>query len=609
MKVFLRLLHYCKPYHQFIIPYFTFTFLATFFGLLNFTLIIPLLDVLFGTEKVIEDATKPVFSISLGYFKDIFSYYFYDLLKNYSRLDTLKIVCCIIVASVMISNFFKYLTAIRIEYFKTHIVKSLRNIIFEKYTTLDISYFSNNKKGDLITRTISDSIEVETSLSSSFAAIFSSPISLTMYFSVLFMISAKLTFFTLLIIPISGGLISLLVKKLRKQAKESFESFGTLNSTLEETLSFIKIIKAFGAQRFINDKFKNQNEQFTSIARKIIRRKEFASPFSEFSGIMVISFILIYGGSLVLGDTPELTASAFITYITIFSQVLKPAKELSNAFIMAQRGLAAGERIIELLDTKIEVKESESAVLKNDFITSIQFSNINFSYNKKQIIKDFNLSISKGQMVGLVGPSGGGKSTLADLLMRFYDANQGQILIDGMDISLLKIESLRKLMSIVTQEPLLFNDSIYNNIVFGMDNITESQVENAAKIANAHDFILKTENGYQTPIGDRGIKLSGGQKQRVSIARAVLRNPPILILDEATSALDTESEKLVQQSLDTLMKNRTSIVIAHRLSTIRNADLIVVIKDGEIVEKGTHQQLVEIEDGLYKKLNQMQIDT
>lgn len=608
MKVFLRLLSYCKPYHQFIIPYFTFTFLATFFGLLNFTLIIPLLDVLFGTEKVVYAIVKPSFHISLTYFKDIFSYYFYDILKNFSRLDTLKLVCCIIVASVLVSNFFKYLTAIRIEYFKTHIVKSLRNIIFEKYTKLDISYFSNHKKGDLITRTISDSIEVETSLSSSFAAIFSSPISLTMYFSVLFMISAKLTFFTLLIIPISGGLISLLVKKLRKQAKESFESFGTLNSTLEETLSYIKIIKAFGAQRFVNTKFMLQNDQFTSIARKIIRRKEFASPFSEFSGIMVISFILIYGGSLVLGEYPELTASAFITYITIFSQVLKPAKELSNAFIMAQRGLAAGERIIELLDTPVEVNEINNSIVKSDFITLIEFKDIVFSYNHKNIIQNLNLKINKGQMIGLVGPSGGGKSTIADLLMRFYDPKQGQILIDNIPIHNLKIDSLRYLMAIVTQEPLLFNDTIYNNIVFGMENIDALQVENAARIANAHDFILKSEFGYQTHIGDRGAKLSGGQKQRISIARAVLRNPPILILDEATSALDTESEKLVQQSLDTLMKNRTSIVIAHRLSTIRNADCIVVIKEGQILEQGTHQQLMELEGGMYKKLHNMQLE-
>lgn len=607
MKVFLRLLNYCKPYQQFIIPYFLFTFLATFFGLLNFTLIIPLLDVLFGTEKVILLTNKPEFHFSLTYFKELFSYYFYDILKNFSRLDTLKIVCCIIVLSVMTSNLFRYLTATRIEYFKTHIVRGLRNLIFEKYLKLDISYFSNHKKGDLITRTISDSIEVETSLSSSFAAIFSSPISLTMYFSVLFMISAKLTFFTLLVIPISGGLISLLVKKLKKQAKESFESFGTLNSTLEEALSYIKIIKAFNAQRFINLKFNNQNEDYTSIARKIIRRKEFASPFSEFSGIMVISFILIYGGSLVLGENPELTASAFITYITIFSQVLKPAKELSNAFIMAQRGLAAGERILELLDTPIIVNEPENAILKSNFDNEIHFKNISFSYQSKKVIKNLNLQIKKGQMIGLVGPSGGGKSTLADLLMRFYDVNEGEILIDNTPIHQLKIHSLRNLMAIVTQEPLLFNDSIYNNIVFGLENITKDAVEHAAKVANAHDFILKSEQGYQTHIGDRGVKLSGGQKQRISIARAVLRNPPILILDEATSALDTESEKLVQQALDTLMKNRTSIVIAHRLSTIRNADNIIVIKDGEIVEQGSHNQLIEIDGGLYKKLNTMQI--
>lgn len=600
-------MNYCKPYQQFIIPYFLFTFLATFFGLLNFTLIIPLLDVLFGTEKVVLLANKPDFQFSLTYFKELFSYYFYDILKNFSRLDTLKIVCCIIVLSVMTSNLFRYLTATRIEYFKTHIVRGLRNLIFEKYLKLDISYFSNHKKGDLITRTISDSIEVETSLSSSFAAIFSSPISLTMYFSVLFMISAKLTFFTLLVIPISGGLISLLVKKLKKQAKESFESFGTLNSTLEEALSYIKIIKAFNAQRFINLKFNNQNEDYTSIARKIIRRKEFASPFSEFSGIMVISFILIYGGSLVLGENPELSASAFITYITIFSQVLKPAKELSNAFIMAQRGLAAGERILELLDTPIIVNEPENAILKSNFDNEIHFKNISFSYQSKKVIKNLNLQIKKGQMIGLVGPSGGGKSTLADLLMRFYDVNEGEILIDNTPIHQLKIHSLRNLMAIVTQEPLLFNDSIYNNIVFGLENITKDSVEHAAKVANAHDFILKSEQGYQTHIGDRGVKLSGGQKQRISIARAVLRNPPILILDEATSALDTESEKLVQQALDTLMKNRTSIVIAHRLSTIRNADNIIVIKDGEIVEQGSHNQLIEIDGGLYKKLNTMQI--
>lgn len=608
MKTFLRLLSYCKPYNGYIIPYFFYTIFHTLFGILNFTLLIPLLNTLFGKQESNSSKifTQPSFELSIDFAKKYFSYLIDTITQKYTPEQTLLIMCCVIIVSVLFSNFFKYLSILRVEFFKTHLVKLLRNKLFEKYNELDIAYFSDKRKGDLMTKSIADTIEVEGAMASLMGAFFSNPIMIIMYFVALFTISPSLTFFTLIIIPLSGGLISFLVKKMKKRAGQWLDEFGKLNSILEEGISYVKITNAFNAQKYLVNRFVSQNEKFTQIYRKMISKNELSSPFSEFSGILVICFIILYGGSLVLGKDPSLSASAFIAYITIFSQILKPSKEISNAFISAQRSLAAAERILEILETKSKIADIPNPKILTEFQSEIEFRNLSFAYERKNVLKNINFTIKKGQTFALVGTSGGGKSTLADLIPRFYDPTDGEIRIDGTNLKDISVFSLRNQIGIVTQEALLFNDSIYNNIVFGMENASKTDVENAAKVANAFDFISKTENGFDTFIGDRGVKLSGGQKQRISIARAILRNPAILILDEATSALDTESEKLVQDALENLMKHRTCIVIAHRLSTIKNADTILVIKDGQIIEQGTHRELSLIKDGIYQKLSQMQ---
>lgn len=608
MKTFLRLLQYCKPYSGYVIPYFLYTIFYTLFGILNFTLLIPLLNTLFGKQG--KNATlvleTPKFELSLDFFKNYFSYIIDSISQKYTPEQTLLIMCGVIITSVLCSNVFKYLAILRVEFFKTHLVQQLRNKLFEKYNYLDLAYFSDKRKGDLMTKSIADTIEIEGAMASLMGAFFSNPVMVIMYFIALFAISPSLTFFTIIIIPLSGGIISFLIKKMKNRAGQWLNEFSKLNSILEEGISYVKITNAFNAQRYLVNRFITQNEKFTNIYRKMISKNELSSPFSEFAGILVICFIILYGGSLVLGKDSTLTASAFIAYITIFSQILKPSKEISNAFISVQRSLAAAERVLEILETKSKIVDSPHAIELQEFTSSIEIREVSFAYEKKNVLKNLSFTIYKGQTIALVGTSGGGKSTLADLIPRFYDPTEGGIYIDGNNLTAISLHSLRNHIGIVTQEALLFNDSIYNNIVFGMENVTKAQVEDAAKVANAFDFIVKTENGFDTYIGDRGVKLSGGQKQRISIARAVLRNPAILILDEATSALDTESEKLVQDALEKLMQSRTSIVIAHRLSTIKNADKILVIKDGQIVEQGTHKELSNLNEGMYQKLNLMQ---
>jgi subfamily B ATP-binding cassette protein MsbA len=419
-------------------------------------------------------------------------------------------------------------------------------------------------------------------------------------------ISFKLTIFVILVLPVAIFLIARLAKSLRKHGIDSQQLLGKILSTVEETLSGLKIIKAFNASQFIRQKFQQQNQSFTKTIIYILNKGDLASPISETVGVVTVCIILLYGGSLVLSDSPDLTASQFFAYIAIFLQILNPAKAFSSAVSALQRGLAAADRIWAVLDIRPKIKNIENPIPIKEFKESIVFKNVFFSYNSERtILKDINLEIKKGKMVALVGNSGGGKSTLADLIPRFYDVSQGEILLDGTNIQQYDLEELRKLMGIVTQESILFNDTIFNNIAFGVPNATEEAVIQAAKIANAHDFIIETENGYQTNIGDRGMKLSGGQRQRLSIARAVLKNPPILILDEATSALDSQSERLVQDALNHLMENRTSIVIAHRLSTIQQADEIIVLQEGEIIERGTHEDLLANE-GFYKRLSALQ---
>ncbi|MFM6976059.1 MAG: ABC transporter ATP-binding protein, partial [Sphingobacteriaceae bacterium] len=492
------------------------------------------------------------------------------------------------------------------ENLRAHTLLNLRKSVFNNVMNLHMGYFNNERKGDIISKVSSDVQVVQYSVTSTLQVVFKEPLQLIAYVIMLFNISTQLTLFALLIIPVSGLIIGRIVKRLRSQAIEAQESLGLMISFLDEALSGIKIIKAFNANTQVKDKFDQENRKYTGILKSMARRQQLASPVSEFLGVAVVCAIVLYGGSLILKGNSGLEAPAFIAYITIFSQVMRPAKAITDSFSNIHSGIAAGERVLELIDMKSQIVDAPNAQSAPKFKNRIELKEVSFAYGKRKILQEVNLNIEAGQTVALVGPSGGGKSTLMDLIPRFIEPDSGQILFDGKDIRNLTMDSIRLQMGIVNQESILFNDTIYNNIAFGMPSATEEEIINAAKIANAHEFILKTEFGYQTNVGDRGLKLSGGQKQRLCIARAVLANPPIMLLDEATSALDTESEKLVQEALNKLMENRTSLVIAHRLSTIQNADKIVVLDAGKIIESGTHQELIK-HKGLYKKLIDMQV--
>jgi subfamily B ATP-binding cassette protein MsbA len=607
MKIYFRLLSFAKPIEKFAIPYFFFSILGTIFGLLNFTLLIPLLNILFKQETTVSaNATFPEFKFGGDYFIDLFNYGFHYTVMEYGKMGALYFVCIVIVISVFLANLFNYLSSRKMEDLRVHTLLNLRRAVFNKVMMLDMGFFSNQRKGDIMSTITGDVAVIQNSISSTMLVFFKDPITLMGYFVFLFYMSFKLTLFTLLVIPVSGLIISRIVKRLKESASEAQVSLGYMLSYLDEALSGLRIVKAFNATRYTQDKFHEENIRYTNIIRSMARRQEMAQPVSEFLGVSTVAGILLYGGSLVLSNDVGLSAGTFVAYIIIFSQVLRPAKSITNSFSGIQSGIASGERVLKLLDTPILIEEKPNATVLKNFTKHIEFKNVSFAYDQKTILKDINFTIPLGQTIALVGPSGGGKSTISDLIPRFYDPQHGSICIDGIDIRDCSIESLRSLMGIVNQEAILFNDTIFNNIAFGKPDATMEEVIQAAKVANAHDFIMATEKGYSTSIGDRGVKLSGGQKQRMSIARAVLKNPPLLLLDEATSALDTESEKLVQDALNNLMKNRTSLVIAHRLSTIQNADNIIVLQNGTIVEQGKHTDLIVTEGGVYNKLTSMQ---
>ena len=610
MNTYFRILQYAKPYSRFVPLYTIYTVLGIVFGLFNFTLIIPLLNVLFGqvgsADAASMTATKPDFSFTIEFVSDFFNYYFGQVILQEGRQGALMFVCLILIVSVFFANLFRYLAFRVIGSLRAHVVQKMRHAVYQRVTELQLGYFSNERKGDLMTRLTVDIQEVEVSVVNTLTVVIREPISIIAFFIVLFSMSVKLTLFTLLLLPISGGIIAGISKRLKRKAQQGQESLSFILTIIDETLSGIRVIKAFNAEPYILDKFHDQNNRYAEIQRSIAHKRDLASPLSEFLGVTVVAALLYYGGMLVMNQQSELGASEFITYIVLFSQVLVPAKALSASFSNIQRGLVSGERVLKVIDTMPEIKNKPGAKTLQAFEQSIEFRNVKFGYGEKTVLQDINISIPKGKTIALVGPSGGGKSTLADLIPRFYDPTAGKILIDGHDLREYTIESVRDKMGVVTQESILFNDTIFNNIAFNKTDATEEEVIAAARIANAHEFIMHTPDGYQTVIGDRGSKLSGGQRQRLSIARAILKNPPILILDEATSALDTESEKLVQEALTNLMKNRTSIVIAHRLSTIQHADEIIVLQKGRVVERGTHNEL-QYAGGLYAKLTQMQL--
>lgn len=605
MKDFKRLLAYAKPYRRFWPGYLILSILSVIFGVVNYALIDPLLTVLFQPETIEVEVVKPAFSLDPAYFEEMFSYWLTKVMAASGMLKGLMFVCAFFVVASMLSNITRYLSQRILVNMRTYIMQNIRKDLFRKISSLHVGYFHNRKKGDILSSISNDVTEVQNGVADSFHVIFREPLLVLGFLGALFYMSPKLTMVTLLTLPFSALVIGKISRSLKRKAADTQSLMGRIVSHFEEAISGVRIIKAFNAQKYVTESFEETNLKHKASSRNMFNKQEMASPLSEFLGISVAAAVLFYGGWLQLNGQLGMDMPAFVVYIGFYWRVLEPAKAMSKAYASIQRGMVSGRRLFAILDAENPIKEYANAVPLKGFENKIEFRDVNFAYAQEPVLKDINLEIPKGKMVAIVGPSGGGKSTMADLLPRFYDIADGQILLDGKNIKDYTLESLISVMGIVTQEAILFNDTVYNNIVFGMEGVTPDDVERAARIANAHDFIMQMEQGYQTNIGDRGAKLSGGQRQRLSIARAVLKNPPILILDEATSALDTESERLVQDALTNLMKNRTSIVIAHRLSTIRNADEIVVLKEGEIIERGTHDTLIGA-GGLYSNLCKLQ---
>lgn len=605
METFRRLLAYAKPYSRFWPGYFVLSILSVIFGVVNYAMINPLLTVLFEPDAVEKYSTMPGFALSVDYIYGVFKFYLTKIMELNGVLRGLLFVCAVLICASLFANLTRYLSQKILVNMKTYIMKKIRTDLFNKITRLNVGYFNERRKGDILSSVSNDVNEVQNSVASSFHIIFREPLLIIGFLIGLFYMSPRLTLVTLLTIPISALIIGGISRKLKTGTTRTQSLLGVIISQFEEAISGIRIIKAFNAQKYVRNHFDKTNEEHKSVSRSIFSRQELASPLSEFLGISIAAGVLFYGGYLNYKGELGMTLYQFVTYIAFYWRVLEPSKAIANAYANIQRGLVSGRRIFAILDAEPTIKKSEHPKHISSFNHSIEYNNVSFSYATEPVLKDISLSIKKGKMLAIVGPSGSGKSTMADLLPRFYDVTKGSITIDGADIRELYPKELISMLGIVTQEAILFNDTVYNNITFGMENVPKEDVVKAAKIANADEFIVQMENGYDTNIGDRGAKLSGGQRQRLAIARAVLKNPPILILDEATSALDTESERLVQDALTRLMENRTSIVIAHRLSTIQFADEIVVIKEGTIVERGTHNKLLN-EEGMYKHLCEMQ---
>lgn len=605
MKTFLRLLQFSKPYRHYIPEYCIYILFYIVFGLLNFALIIPLLDVLFDTQKQQVVTTLPSFSLSADYFKALFYYKLDYYIQTTSKVNVLVYVCAVLLLFVFLKNLFGFLSQKVLTRMRVNLVKRIREQLFLQYSTQSLQFFHSQKKGNLLSIISNDVGEIETTVVSAIQTLFRDPLVVIATFVFLFYLSPQLTFFTLVFFPVSGFIISAISKRLRKKSHYGQSLFGIILNLAEETISGIRIIKAFNAESFINKKFAVENQNLAKTTKSITNQRELSSPLSEFLGVTVIVVIIVYGGYLILAGQSTMTASAFIAYIGFYFQVINPVKNISVAITNLQRGLVAGERVLNILDEPQRISEKANAKPVHAFTQSVSLENVGFSYKHENVLHNINLTIPKGKMIALVGESGAGKSTLADLIPRFYDVTEGRILLDGTDLRDFKIHDLRSLMAMVSQEAILFNDTVLNNITFGNTTVNREAAIEAAKAANAHLFISELENGYDTLIGDRGMLLSGGQRQRLTIARAIYKNAPILIMDEATSALDTESERLVQDAINKMMENRTSIVIAHRLSTIRHADEIIVLQKGEIVERGTHEELLQMQ-GYYFRLVQMQ---
>jgi subfamily B ATP-binding cassette protein MsbA len=601
--LYVLLKRFIPPYKRYVAGNFIFNLLGAIFGAIQLSTLKPVLEVLFATPKVIE---KPIgWSLSIKSIGDNLMYELSNTIQEYGSAKALIYLGVFMLIMVFLKVGFTYLALYVMVPLRNGVVRDIRNQIYKKILELPIGFFSDERKGDIIARMTGDVQEIDNSIMSSLEMLLKDPLIIIISLSCMIYMSPELTLFVFLLLPVVGYLIGKVGKSLKKPSMRGQNKMGELLSTIEESLSGLRIIKAFNAEKKIKEHFSKQNTEYYHIMNSLMWRRYLAHPMSEFLGTAVIVIILWYGGNLVLNNNSNLSPAEFMVYIAFFYTIINPAKSFTTAIYAIQKGLASMERIDKVMLAENNIVDKENPISVKKFSTQIEYKDVTFRYQEDDVLKKVSLSIPIGKTVALVGQSGSGKSTFVDLLPRFYDVSEGQILVDGIDIRDYRISDLRGLMGNVNQDPILFNDTFFNNISFGVENATIEQVENAAKVANAHDFIIATSEGYQSNIGDRGGKLSGGQRQRVSIARAVLKNPPILILDEATSALDTESEKLVQEALENLMKNRTSIVIAHRLSTIKNADLICVFHEGEIVERGNHDELLAL-DGIYKKLHGMQ---
>ena len=601
--LYLLLKRFVHPYKRYVVLAFVFNVLGALFGAFQFATIQPVLGVLFKTQNIVAKPAE--WALSIGSIKDNILYQLGNIIQNFGAEKALIYIGIFLIIMVFLKVLFTYLALYALVPLRNGVVRDIRNQIYLKILHLPIGFFSEERKGDIIARMTGDVQEIDNSIMSSLEMLLKEP--MIIIFSLMFMIymSWSLTLFDFILLPVVGYLIGKVGKSLKKPSMRGQNKMGELLSTIEETLSGLRIIKAFNAENKVREYFKKQNSEYYNIMNGLMWRRYLAHPMSEFLGTGVIVIVLWYGGRLVLNHNSNLTPEGFITYLVFFYSIINPAKSFTTAFYAIQKGLASMDRIDKVMLAENNIINKPDAVSVKEFKDSIEYRNVRFKYIDDEVLKNVSLTIGKGKTIALVGQSGSGKSTFVDLLPRFWDIQSGNILVDGIDIRDYKIADLRGLMGNVNQDPILFNDTFFNNISFGVETATIEQVMAAAKVANAHDFIAASPDGYQTNIGDRGGKLSGGQRQRISIARAVLKNPPILILDEATSALDTESEKLVQEALENLMMNRTSIVIAHRLSTIKKADLICVFHEGEIVERGTHDELLKV-GGIYKKLHSMQ---
>lgn len=602
MENFFRILKYIKPYKFFAILNIVSNVLSVLFSLVSLTMVIPFLGILFKTQEPVTEA--PPLSFNANSIKENFYAIISEKIASKGEIEALLFICILVLSTFFLRNLFRYSALFFLTPIRNGIVNDLRLDLHKKIVSLPLSFFTKKRKGDLTSRLTSDLVEIEWSIMSSLEMIFKDPLTIIVYLITLIIISPKLTLFVVVLFPITGIIIGLIGKSLKKSSDKGQAKMGNLLSIIDENISGLRIIKAFNIEKKININFQKESINYRNIMTKLLRKKDLSSPMSEFLSTIVLVVVMWLGGQLVLSGQSSLSGQEFIGYILIFSQIIPPAKSLTTSYYHIKKGTAAAERVYEILDTKNEIIENKNAT-KVIFSKDIAFENVSFSYEKNNVLSNITFKIKKGEMVALVGQSGSGKSTISDLLNRFYDIEKGRILIDQTNIKDIGFTNLRELIGVVTQDSILFNDTIYNNIKLGKINASEEEIINAAKTANAHSFILETEKGYSTNIGDRGDKLSGGQKQRICIARAILKNPEILILDEATSSLDTESEKLVQEALEKLMKNRTSLVIAHRLSTIKNADEIIVLENGTIRERGSHDELIAANKH-YKKLCDLQ---